>query len=96
MTVFVVTEIEPEHAHARTIVGIFGTSQKAKAFVEKQQAALESGQHAGFATEYNRYVDGLATFAPSDIESYRDSAAGVAVNGYMKLVRDLQTEGAAK
>ena len=45
---------------------------------------------------YNRYVDGLATFAPSDIESYRDRAAGVAVNGYMKLVRDLQTEGAAK
>lgn len=51
MTVFVVTEVEPEHAHARAVVGIFGTSPKAKAFVEKQQAALESGQHAGFATE---------------------------------------------
>jgi len=45
---------------------------------------------------YNRYVDGLGTFAPTDIESYRERAAGVAVNGYMKLVRDLQTVGAAK
>lgn len=51
MTVFVVTEIEPEHEHARTVVGIFGTSQKAKAFIKKQKAELESGQHAGFATE---------------------------------------------
>ena len=51
MTVFVVTEIEPEHAHARAVVGIFGTSQKAEAFVEKQQSELERGQHAGFATE---------------------------------------------
>jgi hypothetical protein len=51
MTVFVVTEIEPEHARARTVVGIFGTSQKAKAFIEKQKAELESGQYAGVATE---------------------------------------------
>jgi hypothetical protein len=51
MTVFVVTEIEPEHANARTVVGIFGTSHKAKAFVEEQQTALKSGLHAGFATE---------------------------------------------
>jgi uncharacterized peroxidase-related enzyme len=42
---------------------------------------------------YNRYVDGLATFAPSDSESYRERAAGVAVDGYMKLVRDI---GASK
>jgi uncharacterized peroxidase-related enzyme len=39
---------------------------------------------------YNRYVDGLGTFAPADLESYRQRAAGVAVNGYMKLVADLQ------
>ena len=45
---------------------------------------------------YNRYVDGLGTFAPTDIESYRERAAGVAVNGYMKLVRDLQAVGAPK
>jgi uncharacterized peroxidase-related enzyme len=34
---------------------------------------------------YNRYVDGLATFAPQDMESYRERAAGVAVHGYMRL-----------
>jgi uncharacterized peroxidase-related enzyme len=45
---------------------------------------------------YNRYVDGMGTFAPADIESYRERAAGVAVSGYMKLVHDLQAAGAAK
>ena len=34
---------------------------------------------------YNRYVDGLGTFAPQDRESYRERAAGVAVHGYMCL-----------
>ena len=34
---------------------------------------------------YNRYVDGLATFAPQDRKSYRDRAAGVAEHGYMRL-----------
>ncbi len=34
---------------------------------------------------YNRYVDGLATFAPQDHESYRERAAGVAEHGYMRL-----------
>jgi hypothetical protein len=34
---------------------------------------------------YNRYVDGLATFAPQDRESYRERAAGVAEHGYMRL-----------
>lgn len=38
----------------------------------------------------NRYVDGLATFAPADEESYRQRAAGVAANGYMKLIQDLE------
>jgi uncharacterized peroxidase-related enzyme len=36
---------------------------------------------------YNRYVDGLATFTPLDQESYRERAAGVAQNGYLRLPR---------
>jgi hypothetical protein len=44
---------------------------------------------------YNRYVDGLATWAPEDNEGYRDRAAAVAVHGYMKLPRDLRA-GATK
>ena len=34
---------------------------------------------------YNRYVDGLATWAPEDIESYRERAAQVGKNGYRGL-----------
>jgi len=39
---------------------------------------------------YNRYVDGLATTAPSDAESYRERAAGVAANGYSGLPAQLR------
>lgn len=39
---------------------------------------------------YNRYVDGLATVAPADMDSYRERAASVAQNGYMKVIRDRQ------
>ena len=34
---------------------------------------------------YNRYVDGLATWAPEDIESYRERADQVGKNGYRGL-----------
>jgi uncharacterized peroxidase-related enzyme len=44
---------------------------------------------------YNRYVDGLATWAPSDDEEgYRNRAAAVAANGYLKLVDDMQAAAA--
>lgn len=44
---------------------------------------------------YNRYVDGLATSAPRDEGGYRQRAAGVVSNGYMKLVDDLEAAAAA-
>jgi uncharacterized peroxidase-related enzyme len=34
---------------------------------------------------YNRYVDGLATWTPTDLDSYRQRAAGIARNGYTGL-----------
>ena len=34
---------------------------------------------------YNRYVDGLATWAPTDDASYRERAAKVGANGYLGL-----------
>jgi len=43
---------------------------------------------------YNRYVDGLATWAPEDKEGYRNRAAAAAVHGYMKLPRDLRVMAA--
>jgi uncharacterized peroxidase-related enzyme len=36
---------------------------------------------------YNRYVDGLATWAPQDADSYRQRAAGVAQDGYLKSMQ---------
>ena len=39
---------------------------------------------------YNRYVDGLATWAPADAAGYRSRAADVAEHGYMKLPRELK------
>lgn len=45
---------------------------------------------------FNRYVDGLATWAPrDDEEGFRQRAAAVASVGYMKLIDDLQAASAA-
>ncbi len=38
---------------------------------------------------YNRYVDGLATWAPSDPAAYRERAAKVAESGYLGITRDI-------
>jgi uncharacterized peroxidase-related enzyme len=37
---------------------------------------------------YNRYVDGLATWAPADPEAFKERAAGVARNGYGHVPRE--------
>ncbi|QOY90666.1 carboxymuconolactone decarboxylase family protein [Paludibaculum fermentans] len=44
---------------------------------------------------YNRYVDGLATWAPADTESYRRRAAAVAENGYMGALAAVAAQAAA-
>jgi uncharacterized peroxidase-related enzyme len=45
---------------------------------------------------YNRYVDGLATWAPrDDEEGFRQRAATVASAGYMKLIDDLESDAMA-
>ena len=45
---------------------------------------------------YNRYVDGLATWAPRDIDSYRARAAKVAAEGYRGLPAVLRAAAAAR
>jgi uncharacterized peroxidase-related enzyme len=40
---------------------------------------------------FNRYVDGLATWAPQDLDSYRARAAKVAKNGYGSVLTAIQT-----
>jgi uncharacterized peroxidase-related enzyme len=39
---------------------------------------------------YNRYVDGLATWAPSDPAAFRERAAKVARDGYLGIPADVQ------
>jgi uncharacterized peroxidase-related enzyme len=43
---------------------------------------------------YNRYVDGLATWAPSDPAAYRQRAAHVAENGYLGIPLDAAAQAA--
>jgi hypothetical protein len=38
---------------------------------------------------YNRYVDGLATWAPTDPDGYRERAAKVARDGYLGIPADV-------
>ena len=38
---------------------------------------------------YNRYVDGLATWAPSDPAAFRERAARVARDGYLGIPSDV-------
>jgi hypothetical protein len=39
---------------------------------------------------FNRYVDGLATWTPQDIDSYRARAAKVARDGYGSVLKDIK------
>jgi uncharacterized peroxidase-related enzyme len=39
---------------------------------------------------YNRYVDGLATWAPTDPERYREAGARLATQGYVNSTQSLQ------
>jgi uncharacterized peroxidase-related enzyme len=39
---------------------------------------------------YNRYVDGLATWAPTDPDAYRERAAKVARDGYLGIPADIR------
>jgi uncharacterized peroxidase-related enzyme len=41
---------------------------------------------------YNRYVDGLATWAPADPASYRARAAAVATGGYTSIPSQIQAK----
>jgi hypothetical protein len=45
---------------------------------------------------YNRYVDGLATWAPSDLAAYRQRAAHVGENGYLGIPSDVAAQAAGR
>lgn len=41
---------------------------------------------------YNRYVDGLGTWAPEGLENYRPRAAAVAQDGYNRIPSDIEAQ----
>jgi uncharacterized peroxidase-related enzyme len=45
---------------------------------------------------YNRYVDGLATWAPPDLEAFRERAVRVARNGYNHVPQEVATAAQMK
>ncbi|MGA8595267.1 MAG: peroxidase-related enzyme [Bryobacteraceae bacterium] len=61
----------------------------------RQQGATDHEIHdtvliAATFCMFNRYVDGLATWAPTDPGAYRERAAAVAEGGYNRIPRDVQ------
>ena len=61
----------------------------------RQQGATDAEIHdtvliAAAFCMYNRYVDGLATWAPSDMAGFRERAALVARDGYLRHPRSAQ------
>lgn len=45
---------------------------------------------------YDRYVDGLATWAPADPAVYRELAGRVAREGYLAVLQDIQVGSASR
>jgi len=94
-------EHAPVSAKLKTLLAIAGKVQKGGKNVtsEDVQRAREQGATdleihdtvliAAAFCMYNRYVDGLATWAPQDADFYRQRAAKVATEGYVAVNKDL-------
>jgi uncharacterized peroxidase-related enzyme len=90
-------ETAPISNKLKALLAIAGEVQKsgkqvASEDIEKarQQGATDQEIHdtvliAAAFCMYNRYVDGLGTWAPQDLESYHRRAAAVAVQGYQQI-----------
>ena len=81
----------------KALLAIAGKVQKGGTHVQpediekaRKQGATDEEIHdvvliaAAFCV-YNRYVDGLGTWAPEDLASYRERAAAVATGGYLRI-----------
>jgi hypothetical protein len=67
----------------------------------RQQGATDQEIHdtvliAAAFCMYNRYVDGLATWAPPDPADYRERAGKVARDGYLGIPSDAQSGQAGR
>jgi uncharacterized peroxidase-related enzyme len=101
-------ERAPISAKLKALLAIAGKVQKGGKLV--QQADIERARQQG-ATDleihdtvliaaafcmYNRYVDGLATWAPQDPEVYRQQAARLATEGYIASTQGPPAASAAQ
>jgi alkylhydroperoxidase/carboxymuconolactone decarboxylase family protein YurZ len=64
----------------------------------RQQGATDQEIHdtvliAAAFCMYNRYVDGLATWAPENPDAYKEHAAALAREGYVKPTGSAAAEG---
>ena len=94
-------KLDFEHAaisgKLKALVAIAGQVQRGGKNVQpedieraRQQGATDLEIHdtvliAAAFCMYNRYVDGLGTWAPQDLDSYRERAAAVATGGYQRI-----------
>lgn len=100
-------EHAPISEKLKALLAIAGKVQRGGKYVlaadierARQQGATDHELHdtvliAAAFCMYNRYVDGLGTFAPPDPAEYRERAANVARNGYLGIPAQiqLQTDG---
>lgn len=97
-TLVLQTKLNPEKAAVsaklKALLAIAGKVQKGGKYVSAEdveaarQGATDAEIHdtvliAAAFCMYNRYVDGLATWAPQDPELYRQQAARLATEGYI-------------
>ncbi|HET9315396.1 MAG TPA: peroxidase-related enzyme, partial [Vicinamibacteria bacterium] len=90
-------ETAPISAKLKALLAIAGRVQESGRSVREEHIARARAEGAtdreihdtvliaAAFSMFNRYVDGLATWTPTDPASYRERAAGIARNGYAGL-----------
>ena len=78
-----IVEIEGSWTPTNIIIAEFPDIERARAEGASDLEIHDTVLIAAVFCMCNRYVDGLATWAPDDPEFYRQRAAMVATNGYM-------------
>lgn len=101
-------ETAPISSKLKALLAIAGKVQKGGQYVRtedidraRQNGATDIEIHdtvliAAAFCMYNRYVDGLATWAPQDPEMYRQQGARLAEHGYTGSLAGLTTASAAQ
>lgn len=96
-------EFAPVSDKVKALLAIAGKVQRGGKHVEpedvghaRQMGATDQEIHdtvliAAAFCMYNRYVDGLATWAPREAEAYREPAVRLAREGYVESTKELES-----